>query len=129
MVLSTLDLALANKDVVAMPEPKNVRKAKPHLGLTDDFQKLELSVRSYNVLKKRGVETIADICRLSEMDLENTQNLGKKSFQEIKMVLEELGLWLGMALPENLEVPSAVFQAAQTPRSRLKHLRFRQKHG
>jgi DNA-directed RNA polymerase alpha subunit len=114
-VLSTLDLALADKDVVAIPEPKNVRKDEPNLSLTDEFHKLELSVRSYNVLKKRGVETIADICRLSETDLENTQNLGKKSFQEIKMVLEGLGLWLGMALPENLEVPSAVFQAAPDP--------------
>ena len=114
-VLNSLDLALADKDVVAMPEQKDVREEKPHLELTDDFQKLELSVRTYNVLKKRGVETIADICRLSETDLENTQNLGKKSFQEIKMVLEELGLWLGMALPENLEIPSAVFQAAPEP--------------
>jgi Bacterial RNA polymerase, alpha chain C terminal domain/Sigma-70, region 4 len=113
--LSTLDLALAGTDAVAIPEPQSVRKGKPHLGLTDDFYKLQITVRSYNGLKALGVRTIADICRLSEADLEKAPNLGKKSIQEIKMVLKELGLWLGMALPENLEVPSAVFEAPPEP--------------
>ena len=58
------------------------------------IDELELSVRSYNCLKREGVETIRDLVKLSEQDLTNIRNFGVKSIEEIKDVLAEYGLSL-----------------------------------
>jgi DNA-directed RNA polymerase subunit alpha len=62
--------------------------------LSKSIDDLELTVRSYNCLKREGVETIRDLVKLSEQDLNNIRNFGVKSIEEIKDVLAEFGLSL-----------------------------------
>jgi DNA-directed RNA polymerase subunit alpha len=65
---------------------------------------LELSVRPSNCLKAANIRTIADLVQKTESDLLKTKNFGKKSLNEIKTILGQMGLSLGMRLdPEELE--------------------------
>src|SRR6266581_9133542 len=65
---------------------------------------LELSVRASNCLKSANIRTIADLVPKTEAELLKTKNFGKKSLNEIKTILGEMGLSLGMRLdPEELE--------------------------
>lgn len=69
---------------------------------------LELTVRSANCLKAEGIKFIGDLVQRTEVELLKTPNLGKKSLTEIKDVLAERGLSLGMRLehwpPSDLDV-------------------------
>ncbi|MDD7022414.1 MAG: DNA-directed RNA polymerase subunit alpha [Aeromonadales bacterium] len=71
---------------------------------------LELTVRSANCLKTEGIKYIGDLVQKTEVELLKTPNLGKKSLTEIKDVLAERGLSLGMRLenwpPADLDVSS-----------------------
>jgi len=65
---------------------------------------LELSVRASNCLKTANIRSIADLVQRTESELLKTKNFGKKSLNEIKTILGEMGLSLGMRLdPEELE--------------------------
>ncbi len=57
-------------------------------------EELDLSVRSYNCLKRAGINTVDELVRKTEDDLMKVRNLGKKSLAEIKEKLDELGLSL-----------------------------------
>jgi len=59
---------------------------------------LELSVRAANCLKNANIKTIADLVQKTEMEMLKTKNFGKKSLNEIKEILTEMGLGLGMKL-------------------------------
>ncbi|MGH7261755.1 MAG: DNA-directed RNA polymerase subunit alpha, partial [Nitrospiraceae bacterium] len=59
---------------------------------------LELSVRAANCLKNANIKTIADLVQKTEMEMLKTKNFGKKSLNEIKEILVEMGLGLGMKL-------------------------------
>ncbi len=61
---------------------------------------LELSVRSANCLKNDNIVYIGDLVQKSEYDMLKTPNFGRKSLNEIKQVLSEMGLHLGMKVPE-----------------------------
>ena len=61
---------------------------------------LELSVRSANCLKNDNIVYIGDLVQKSEPDMLRTPNFGRKSLNEIKEVLTEMGLGLGMNVPE-----------------------------
>ena len=68
------------------------------------MDELELSVRASNCLKTANIRTIADLVQRSEQELLKTKNFGKKSLNEIKTILGEMGLHLGMRLDgEELE--------------------------
>ena len=67
-------------------------------GLLRKVDELELTVRSANCLKAEGIERVGDLIQRTETDLLRTPNLGKKSLTEIKSVLAEHGLSLGMRL-------------------------------
>ena len=67
-------------------------------GLLRKVDELELTVRSANCLKAEGIERVGDLIQRTETDLLRTPNLGKKSLTEIKTVLAEHGLSLGMKL-------------------------------
>lgn len=56
---------------------------------------LDLSVRSYNCLKKAGIDTLGQLVQTKESDLMAIKNFGKKSIDEIKAKLEEMNLSLG----------------------------------
>ena len=55
---------------------------------------LNLSVRSYNCLKREGVNTVGDLVQKSEAELMDIRNFGQKSIDEVKAKLEDLGLSL-----------------------------------
>ena len=57
-------------------------------------EELDLSVRSYNCLKRAGINTLEELTRKTEEDIMKVRNLGKKSLQEIKEKLAALGLSL-----------------------------------
>ena len=56
------------------------------------IEELDLSVRSYNCLKRAGIQTVQDLASKSEDDMIKVRNLGKKSLKEVKEKLIELGL-------------------------------------
>lgn len=58
------------------------------------IEELNLSIRSFNCLKKAGVNTVGDIVSMTEDDLMRIRNLGKKSYDEVIGVIDEMGLKL-----------------------------------
>jgi DNA-directed RNA polymerase subunit alpha len=83
-------------------------EARPRTELNENLfrnvDELELSVRASNCLKTANIRTIADLVQKSEAELLKTKNFGKKSLNEIKTILGEMSLSLGMRLdPEELE--------------------------
>jgi len=77
-----------------------VQGMNQNLGKSVD--ELELSVRSYNCLKNAGIKTIADLVMMTEGEILKTKNFGRKSLNEIKELLEKMGLSLGMKIPQEV---------------------------
>jgi DNA-directed RNA polymerase subunit alpha len=69
--------------------------------LQKSVDELELSVRSYNCLKNAEIRTIADLVQKTEAEMLKTKNFGRKSLNEIKEVLAEMGFSFGMSLDKN----------------------------
>ena len=67
--------------------------------LATPIEELDLSVRSYNCLKREGINTVSELVALSETQLMNIRNFGQKSVDEVKDKLQELGLSLKDAVP------------------------------
>ena len=68
--------------------------------LDRSVDELELSVRSYNCLKNADIRTIRDLVQRSEREMLATKNFGKKSLNEIKDILNGMGLDFGMEFDE-----------------------------
>jgi DNA-directed RNA polymerase subunit alpha len=68
--------------------------------LDKSVEELELSVRSYNCLKNANIRTIRELVQKSETDMLKTKNFGRKSLNEIKEILQTMGLSLGMKLDQ-----------------------------
>jgi DNA-directed RNA polymerase subunit alpha len=64
--------------------------------LDKSVEELELSVRSYNCLKNASIRTIRELVQKSEGEMLKTKNFGRKSLNEIKDILQTMGLGLGM---------------------------------
>ena len=62
--------------------------------LNRSVEELELSVRSYNCLKNANIQTIGDLVQKTEAEMLRTKNFGRKSLNEIKEILSNLGLTL-----------------------------------
>jgi DNA-directed RNA polymerase subunit alpha len=77
-------------------------EVRPRVELNENLfrnvDELELSVRASNCLKTANIRTIADLVQKTEAELLKTKNFGKKSLNEIKTILGEMGLSLGMRL-------------------------------
>lgn len=90
-----LNLFIALTDVTAsmdiMVEKEEDQKEK---ALEMTIEELELSVRSFNCLKRAAINTVEELTEKSEADMMKVRNLGKKSLDEVKAKLEELGLGL-----------------------------------
>ena len=69
-------------------------KDKKDKALEMTIEELELSVRSFNCLKRAAINTVEELTHKSEEDMMKVRNLGKKSLDEVKNKLEELGLGL-----------------------------------
>jgi DNA-directed RNA polymerase subunit alpha len=78
-------------------------KERMRENLLRSIEELELSVRSYNCLKNADIKTIADLVQRSEAEMLKTKNFGRKSLNEIKELLAEMGLSLGMKVDHILK--------------------------
>jgi len=80
------------EDVLEETTEQKLLKEKMKVPISE----LELSVRSSNCLKEARIKTIGDLVRRSELDMLQYRNFGKKSLAEIKKVIVDMGLSLGM---------------------------------
>jgi DNA-directed RNA polymerase subunit alpha len=87
-------------------EVKPVEEQKLNENLFRSVDELELSVRSANCLQNANIKTIGDLVLKTEAEMLKTKNFGRKSLKEIKEILSEMGLSLGMKL-ENWPPKSA----------------------
>ncbi len=71
---------------------------KMYENLKRSVEELELSVRSYNCLKNADIKTIGELVQKTEAEMLKTKNFGRKSLNEIKEILSEMGLSFGMRL-------------------------------
>ena len=69
--------------------------------LLKSIDELELSVRSYNCLKNANIKTISDLVQKTEHEMLKTKNFGRKSLNEIKNILNAMGLSFGMRIGMN----------------------------
>ena len=84
-----IDLSEATKNTQVMIEKEESKKGKV---LEMSIEELELSVRSFNCLKRAGIATVEDLTNKTEADMMKVRNLGKKSFDEVTAKLHSLGL-------------------------------------
>ena len=70
--------------------------------LSKSVEELELSVRSYNCLKNANIQTISELVQKTDSEMLRTRNFGRKSLNEIKEILDDMGLHLGMKLEEDV---------------------------
>ena len=84
-----IDLSETAKNTQVMVEKEESKKEKV---LEMPIEELELSVRSYNCLKRAGITTVEDLANKSQEDMMKVRNLGKKSLDEVTNKLIALGL-------------------------------------
>ena len=83
-----IDLSENAKTAEVMVEKEDDEKGKV---LEMNIDELELSVRSYNCLKRAGINTVEELCSRTSEDMMKVRNLGKKFFDEVKEKLQSLG--------------------------------------
>jgi DNA-directed RNA polymerase subunit alpha len=97
------------------PEPlaaeEHEDEEKLNTNLFRPVSELELSVRSANCLKNASITYIGELVQKTEAEMLKTKNFGRKSLNEIKSILEEMGLSLGMKLdnfplPKKMDLPA-----------------------
>jgi DNA-directed RNA polymerase subunit alpha len=86
-----IDLTHGAETMEIMVEKEEDQKGK---ALEMTIEELELSVRSFNCLKRASINTVEELTHKTEDDMMKVRNLGKKSLEEVKFKLEELGLGL-----------------------------------
>lgn len=84
-----IDLSEATKNTQVMVEKEESKKEKV---LEMSIEDLELSVRSFNCLKRAAISTVEDLTNKTESDMMKVRNLGKKSLDEVTNKLHSLGL-------------------------------------
>ncbi|EGV07067.1 putative RNA polymerase Rpb3/Rpb11 dimerization domain protein [Streptococcus constellatus subsp. pharyngis SK1060 = CCUG 46377] len=73
---------------------KETEKVSDDRVLDRTIEELDLSVRSYNCLKRAGINTVFDLTEKTEPEMMKVRNLGRKSLEEVKVKLSDLGLGL-----------------------------------
>lgn len=86
-----IDLSENARTAEVMVEKEDNQKEKI---LEMSIDELELSVRSYNCLKRAGINTVQELCNKTSDDMMKVRNLGRKSLEEVLAKLKELGLAL-----------------------------------
>ena len=79
---------------IATDVMKEVETTSDDRILERTIEELDLSVRSYNCLKRAGINTVYDLTEKSEAEMMKVRNLGRKSLEEVKIKLADLGLGL-----------------------------------
>lgn len=83
--ITSLDEKIADREIIQEEEVVEEKK------IDIKIDELELTVRSYNCLKRAGIHTLDDLLKRTEQEMSNVRNLGKKSLDEIKTKIGELG--------------------------------------
>ncbi len=86
-----IDLSESAKNAEIMIQKEESKKEKV---LETTIEELDLSVRSYNCLKRAGINTVQDLTNRSENDMMKVRNLGRKSLEEVIAKLDSMGLSL-----------------------------------
>ena len=84
-----VDLSVEAKNIDIMVEREETIKEKV---LEMTIEELDMSVRSFNCLKRAGIDTVGDLTNKTEEDMIKVRNLGKKSLEEVVQKLHSLGL-------------------------------------
>jgi len=102
LVRDHLSIFINLEDPVDVPleQDADVLPSEANEHLDKSVEELELSVRSYNCLKNANIRTIRELVQKSEPEMLRTKNFGRKSLNEIKEILQSMGLGLGMRLDE-----------------------------
>ena len=83
-----IDLSETTKDTQIMVEKEEDQKEQL---LNKSIEELDLTVRSYNCLKRSGISTVEDLTNKTEKEMMKVKNLGKKSLEEVILKIKELG--------------------------------------
>ncbi len=86
-----MELSDGIEDVEVMIDVPNKKKDK---ALDMQVEELDLSVRSYNCLKRANINTVQELVSKTDSEMMKVRNLGKKSLEEVKNKLAELNLFL-----------------------------------
>jgi DNA-directed RNA polymerase subunit alpha len=102
LIRDHLNIFINLEDTGETPE---AQAEAPLAGLSNEHldksvEELELSVRSYNCLKNANIRTIRELVQKTEAEMLKTKNFGRKSLNEIKEILHNMGLSLGMRLDQ-----------------------------
>ncbi|HLH34743.1 MAG TPA: DNA-directed RNA polymerase subunit alpha [Alloacidobacterium sp.] len=89
------------EEVEAEAQAEEGRTLLRNDNLNRSVEELELSVRSYNCLKNANIQTIGELVQKTEAEMLKTKNFGRKSLNEIKEILAQMGLSLGMKIDEH----------------------------
>ena len=92
-----IDLSESGRNAEIMVEKEESKKEKV---LETTIEELDLSVRSYNCLKRAGINTVQDLTTRSENDMMKVRNLGRKSLEEV--IHKLLGMGLSLARDEDM---------------------------
>ena len=88
-----------------------------------NIEDIDLSVRSYNCLKRAGIHTLEDIIQKTEDDMIKIRNLGRKNLEEIEHKLSEFGLCLMDKVPKKITGREKILQKLITCNNEdLQHL-------
>jgi len=95
MMINHLDLVVELSEKAQVEEYMVERESEQNTQILEmQIEDLDLSVRSYNCLKRAGINTVEELTKKTEEDMMKVRNLGKKSLKEVKQKLEDLGLSL-----------------------------------
>ncbi len=86
-----LNLFVGLSDDVTLPKMVEKEEDKPENTLSMTIEDLDLSVRSFNCLKRAGIHTVEDLVNKTESEMMKVRNLGRKSFEEVMQKLASLG--------------------------------------
>jgi len=85
--------------------------------LSRSVEEMELSVRSYNCLKNANIQTLGDLIQRTESEMLRTKNFGRKSLNEIREILTNMGLTFGMKVDSQGRLLSPTGQPVAMPAS------------
>ena len=110
-ILISLDDPVEQIPELSVEQPKLTSNEN----LEKSVEELELSVRSYNCLKNAEIRTISELVQKTEAEMLKTKNFGRKSLNEIKEILTNMGLSLGMRLDQTVPQPETKPQSETDP--------------
>ena len=87
-----LFVRLTDEDIDVVPQIVDEKEEKKDKVLEMTIEELDLSVRSYNCLKRAGINSVEELIQKGEEDMMKVRNLGKKSLEEVEQKLAELAL-------------------------------------